>query len=276
MIQVLDHGYVRFVEDWGRGDAGTAEAGIIEAARQSTQKNFVGFGPQVCDALGCSNGAVLGVGAEWEDCSKCKGTAYISGDEKLLRFLQTHKHAGPFEFAGMTIEVRAPIMVFREWHRHRAQSYLETEFADTLDDMGYNEASARYAPLPDYNYVPTVERCLQDGGNNKQAQGTGKKLIVEDAQIFRDLLDAHYANIERSYQSALDAGIPKELARLMLPVGRYSQMRATANLRCWLMFMTLRAAPEAQWEIQQFANAVGSIIAERFPRTWQIYVEGKR
>src|SRR5688572_1581490 len=112
MIKVLDHGYVRFIEAWGKGDAGVNEAGIIEAARQSTQGSFRG----------------------WEQ------------DQKLLGFLFNNKppHATPFEFAGMVIEVQAPIFVFREWHRHRTQSY--------------NEMSARYAPLPDLNYLPTVDR----------------------------------------------------------------------------------------------------------------------
>jgi thymidylate synthase (FAD) len=52
-------------------------------------------------------------------------------------------------------------------------------------------------------------------------------------------------------------------------------MRASANLRNWLAFLTLRMAPEAQWEIRQYANAVGSIVAERFPRTWRLFVGGQ-
>lgn len=276
-IDLLDHGFVRFVEDWGRGDAGVAEAGIVEAARQSTQKNFVGFGGKYTCA-NCSNDVTnLSYNEVYGGCPKCLSIQvnYTPGDEKLLKYLHDHKHSTPFEFAGMVIEVCAPIMVFREWHRHRAQSYMETDFVDTLNDMGYNEMSARYAPLPDLNYIPSIERIMQDGGKNKQAQGTGRVLTREDANVFRELLETNYLQDEKLYQDALECGIPKELARLVLPVGRYSQMRATANLRCWLMFMTLRAAPDAQWEIRQFANAVGEIIAERFPRTWQIYVEGR-
>lgn len=124
-IDVLDHGFVRLIETWGYGDANETEAGIIEAARQSTQGSFRG----------------------WEQ------------DEKLLGFLFNNKppHATPFEFAGMVIEVKAPIFVFREWHRHRTQSY--------------NEMSARYAPLPNENYIPTIDRIMmgKDATINKQA-----------------------------------------------------------------------------------------------------------
>jgi hypothetical protein len=93
--------YVQAIEGWGRDER------IIEAARMSTGKGFQG----------------------WDT------------DAKLLAFLYNNKHATPFEMAGLVIEVKAPIFVFREWHRHRTQSY--------------NEMSARYIPLPDENYVPT-------------------------------------------------------------------------------------------------------------------------
>jgi len=69
-------------------------------------------------------------------------------------------------------------------------------------------------------------------------------------------------------------GVPKELARVHLPVGRYSRMRATANLRGWLGFLALRMAPNAQYEIRVYAEALGrQLIAEAFPRTWALFSE---
>jgi thymidylate synthase (FAD) len=242
-LQVLDHGYVEFIEAWGNGCGGPElsieydgsdpvpfvendfEVGLIEAARQSTQGSFRG----------------------WEQ------------DAKLLRFLYEHKHFTPFEFAGLVIEVQAPIFVFREWHRHRTQSY--------------NEMSARYAPLPDLYYVPTLERVRSGALNttNKQAQGSGI-LHEGDARTFvEDELVDLYSLAEKVYQKALADGIPKELARLVMPVGHYSRMRASANLRCWLGFLTLRLDSAAQWEIRQFAAAVGQVIAAKFPQTWALF-----
>lgn len=228
-VSVLDHGYVRFVEAWGHGDAGEPEAGIIEAARQSTQGSFRG----------------------WET------------DKKLLATLFNSKpqHSTPFEFAGLVIEVQAPIFVFREWHRHRTQSY--------------NEMSARYAPLPDINYLPSIERIMlgANATSNKQA-GTvaGSAIITEqNALKFQRRLVANYEEDEAAYQEAMLDGVPKELARAHLPVGRYSRMRAQANLRNWLAFLTLRYDPAAQWEIQQYAIAVAGIVATEFPRVWSLY-----
>jgi thymidylate synthase (FAD) len=224
-IHVLDHGYVRFIEDYGRGDAGVAEAGIIEAARQSTQGSFRG----------------------WDT------------DEKLLSYLYENRHDTPFEFAGMIIEVRAPIFVFREWHRHRTQSY--------------NEMSARYGPLPDLNYLPTPDRIVVGDKQNKQAGAIkgADEPTHEDALEWLAEVEAHYEIGERLYRRGLNMGFPKECARIVNPVGRYSQMRANAVLRNWLAFMTLRCDPNAQWEIRQFAWTVADIIEEQFPRTSKLW-----
>lgn len=221
-IEVLDAGYVNLIETWGSDER------IIEAARMSTGKGFQG----------------------WDT------------DAKLLAYLYNNKHDTPFEMAGMVIEVKAPIFVFREWHRHRTQSY--------------NEMSARYIPLPDENYVPTVERLMMGSGTNKQAQGTGKTLTKTNAETFRRALISCYASVQFVYEWGLFNGAPKELARLPIPVARYSRMRASANLRNWLAFLTLRMAPNAQWEIRQYANAVARLVETNFPRTYELFEKGRK
>jgi thymidylate synthase (FAD) len=260
---VLDHGYVKYVDFWG------SEAGIISAARMSTDKGFQGWGPLPCD--GCDPNEPPGTawrtgpgGARFlEQCPKCKGTSEIPGDEKLLKYLWEHEHTTPFEMAGLTIEVQAPIFVFRQWHRHRTQSY--------------NELSARYTPLPDVNYRPTRERII-DGvrraASNRQAAGM-VPLVGEAVDDWLHMLDAAYAGIEQTYQTGLAIGIPKEIARIVLPVGRYSRMRASANLWNWLRWLRLRQAHDAQGEIGAYANAVAGMIAELFPRTYALFDEAR-
>lgn len=254
-VKVLDHGSVRLVESYGSDQA------IIEAARMSTDKGFQGWtqecscchGDQYCEYAGGVAGP----------CSTCKGTGEIEGDTKLLRYLYTHKHMTPFEMAGAIFEIQAPIFVFREWHRHRSQSY--------------NELSARYTPLPDVNYVPSVERLLVNSQSNKQAGviSGAEELTPEAAEMFRLELQGIYSKAEQIYQGALQNGVPKELARVLLPVGRYSRMRASANLRNWLQFLSLRQDDSAQWEIRQYANVVADLLTEKFPRTMELYKDGK-
>lgn len=264
-IDVLDHGYVKLIETWG------SDQRIIEAARMSTDKGFKGWAGDTCNCFSrphlhceldhehfpeCDT-----LSSPYPGCDDCGETGkLIRGDERLLRYLYTHKHMTPFEMAGMIVEVQAPIFVFREWHRHRTQSY--------------NEMSARYVPLPDVNYMPTAARIMSDGGTNKQAQGSGA-LTAEDAMVFADTLRDTYHNLQVRYERAIRSGVPKELARLMLPVGRYSKMRASANLRNWLQFLALRMDNNAQWEIRQYAEAVASLVGSNFPRTYELFAGGR-
>ena len=266
-IELLDHGYIDLVDSWG------SEEQIIAAARMSTNKGFQGWGPfGTCEQCGCrwrdnQDGTMSLADAEQRSCESCELAQWSQlkqtpGDEKLLAYLWKHKHATPFEMCGLTVEVQAPIFVFREWHRHRTQSF--------------NELSARYTPLPDVNYVPTVERLMINaGGSNKQAGTISGAAILDEvaAVAFRRKLQARYAELQRDYEMALGDGVPKELARVLLPVGRYSRMRASANLRNWLHFLSLRMAPNAQWEIRRYANALGDIIGSLYPRTWALFME---
>jgi thymidylate synthase (FAD) len=258
-FKLLDHGYLRLVESWGSDES------VVEAARMSTGKGFLGWGTESCGWCGLQK-TDHGNDGSCPDTSSQFYTTHVKkpGDEKLLRYLYEHHHSTPFEMAGLIVEVQAPIFVFREWHRHRTQSY--------------NEMSARYTPLPDVNYIPSVERLMINaGGTNKQA-GTiaGAEQMTEDtARWFRGCLEQEYEEAENLYQTALRKGVPKELARVHLPVGRYSRMRASANLRNWLAFMTLRSAQDAQWEIRQYSDAIGEIVAQVFPRTWELFSERK-
>lgn len=219
-IEVLDHGYVELIETWGSDER------FVEAARMSTNKGFKG----------------------WKT------------DQKLLNFLYRNNHATPFEMGGLIIEVKAPIMVFREWHRHRTQSY--------------NEMSGRYIPMPNENYTPTRDRVIEGSKNKSNKQATGiRELDPLALDQWLTSLNQFYQQAEDIYSEGLEIGVPKELARLSVPVARYSRMRASANVRNWLAFLTLRQAPGAQWEIRQYAHAVGDMIAEHFPRTWALFME---
>lgn len=254
-VDVLDHGFVKMVDLWG------SDRAIVEAARESTSKGFLGWEPGQCPVcMGAGKEPAIRGGELTDDpCYTCGGKGSHRGDTKLLRFLYVNKHSTPFEMAGGIFQIQAPIAVFREWHRHRTQ--------------GYSEMSARYVPLPDLNYVPTVERLLINSTTNKQAgviEGA-EALTAEVAEGYRAELLRHYADDEAFYQKALHQGVPKELARMHLPVGRYSRMRATAVLRNWLLFMTLRSAVGAQWEIRQYSFIVGNFLEQAFPRTMELF-----
>jgi thymidylate synthase (FAD) len=221
-VNLLDHGYLNYIEHWGSDER------IVESARQSTDGAFRGW-----------------------------GTPEKPGDEKLLRFLYENKHLSPFEMAGATIEVQAPIFVFREWHRHRTQSY--------------NELSARYTEIEELFYVPSIERLMSGKQSRKNKQGSESGFSPMDSSLLQDDIRIASESSFFTYRSLLDRGVAREIARLVLPVNTYSRMRASANLRNWLAFLSLRLDPAAQWEIRQYANAIHSILKGKFPRTMELF-----
>lgn len=222
-MQVLDNGYVELRDVWG------SDQRIVEAARMSTNKGFLGW-----------------------------GTPEKPGDEKLLKFLWKNKHTSPFEQCGLTFEVQAPIMIFREWHRHRTQSY--------------NEMSGRYTQIPNVHYLPEPSRVRAQSKTNKQGtdeQTLPPEIVAEFLRRTKEDQERIYAN----YEWALEQGIAKEIARINTPISRYSRMVASANLLNWLKFLKLRMPENAQWEIRQFANEVARVVAEKFPRTWELFID---
>jgi thymidylate synthase (FAD) len=265
-IEILDHGYLKFIEAWG------SDAGIIEAARMSTDKGFLGWERQT--KWRCVDCGYVMVNDKDPKLMPVAPTCpnvmahtfrYLvyepegshAGDAKLLRYLYTHKHMTPFEMAGLTLEVQAPIFVFREWHRHRTQSY--------------SELSARYTELPDLFYVPGLNRLATAGQSTSNKQGSEVQLDPLVARHAQKWIEEAQRAARQTYEELIEAGIAREVARVVIPVSQYSRMRASANLRNWLAFLTLRMDPAAQWEIRQFAHAVADVIAERFPRTWSLF-----
>lgn len=102
-----------------------------------------------------------------------------------------------------------------------------------------------------------------------------EELLEVNAIAWRRKLEEAYKVCEEFYQYGLRIGVPKEVARMILPVGRYSRMRASGNLWNWLHFMSLRYHPRAQWEIRQFANALGGFLGQEFPHVWKLFESNK-
>lgn len=210
-IDLLDHGYVRLVDHMG------SDLSVVRAARTSYD-------------------------AAWR-AGQDQGS-----DEKLLRFLWNNHHTTPFEAVTFTFEVKAPIFVLRQWHRHRTWSY--------------NELSARYRPLPEEFYTPDHNYIGVQSTTNRQGRETVPDewiLIERAAQV--ELYDETIRKAFHTYQKLLDAGWPRELARAVLPVATYSHMFGTVNLLNLFRFLTLRMDPHAQYEIRVYAKAMAELAA---------------
>jgi thymidylate synthase (FAD) len=180
-IDVLDHGFVRLIDAMG------SDLSVVRAARVSYNE-------------------------EW------RAGEDDGSDTRLIRYLKKNKHHTPFEAVTFTFEVKAPIFVFRQWHRHRTWSY--------------NELSARYRELPEEIYMPPFR--AQATKNKQSSEG-----FIPDgdaAAIEATFKDAYKVAFE-AYRHALSKGVAREIARSVLPVATYSHMFGTVNLLNLMRFL---------------------------------------
>lgn len=172
------------------------------------------------------------------------------GDAGLIGFLMKNRHGTPFEHSFFRFRIKAPIFVFREWHRHRI-------------GHSYNEWSARYSQLAGEFYVP--ENVRQQFG--KPGAYTYEAADPRTAALFRSDLEEASADAYARYEAAIENGVAREQARLFLPVNIYSEMYWSCNARSLMAFLSLRMHPSAQWEIRQYADAVDRDFATVMPIT---------
>jgi thymidylate synthase (FAD) len=166
------------------------------------------------------------------------GTKTISSDEALLRYLLRSSHMTPFEMIELKFRVRAPIFTARQWFRHRSGSF--------------NEESARYSELRTDFYAP--DHLSAQASANRQ--GSGAPLAADAAATVWARMEAAYEMVRESYEAALRAGVSREIARIILPVGVYTTFYWKTNLRNLLGFLTLRMDPAAQGDIRSYADAI--------------------
>ncbi|MFE9525196.1 FAD-dependent thymidylate synthase [Streptomyces sp. NPDC006631] len=186
----------------------------------------------------------------------------------LINYLMRHRHGSPFEHGQLSFLVEAPIFVAREFMRHRI-------------GWSYNETSGRYKELEPTFYTPDRWRPLvQEGkpGEYQFTQGTN-----EQHDVARWSHAGAYRWSWGAYQEMLDAGIAREVARNVLPVGTYTSFYATANPRALMHFLSLRTQSDEatfrsfpQQEIEAVAVDMEVAFAATFPLTYEAFVKNGR
>lgn len=181
-------------------------------------------------------------------------------DEGLIRFLMRDRHGTPFEHNAFRFHIRAPIFVAREWMRHRVGSF--------------NEFSMRYAKATDEFYVPDADDVRSQVG--RPGAYSFEPVDPELAEQTREELRAVYEQAYATYERLVEAGVARELARSVMPVGAYTEFFWTINARSLMNFVSLRAAETAQREIRRYAEACETFLAEKMPVTHAAFVAAGR
>ncbi len=226
-IPVLDHGFVRYIDHMGD------DKRILEAARISYK-------------------------------SPSKGD---EADKKLLNYLWRNKHTSPFEMVKLTLNIKMPIFVMRQYVRHRMQNL--------------NEVSARYTELPNEFYIPKEWR--RQDIKNKQGSISDDSwnpvIDLPSSNGYKCDATSYVTGVSQAayeaYQTLLNAGIAREMARMVLPVNIYTEIYACWDLKNLLHFISLRDDSHAQAEIQEYGRAIKRICVALFPWTMEAYEKYK-
>lgn len=183
------------------------------------------------------------------------GLSFLSvKDEKLIKYLAKNNHWTPFAHPVISLRIKAPIFVRTQLFKHKV-GFTE------------NEISRRYVTFDAEVYNPHWRDAPKDGA--KQGS-SGFSIYNKSAD------DVFNSSVEKSitaYKSLLHLGIAPEQARSVLPQGTYTEWWWTGSLSAYARVYKQRIDAHAQWEVQQYAKAIGEIIEPLFPVSWKVLTE---
>ena len=188
------------------------------------------------------------------------GAARIStgGDAKkgkkedfgLLRYLYKNEHLSPFEQVSFQFTVKIPHFIAKQLLRHRT--------------FKFNEYSLRYSEAIMDMYTPSEWRRQ----GNKNHQGSGDPINKDAQDLAHNIVMRAYGASRVAYFGLLDLGVAREMARTVLPLGNYTLITFTADLRNLMHFLELRLHEHAQKEIRDVAQAIHKMMWQHQDLKW--------
>ena len=191
-------------------------------------------------------------------------------DKKLINYLVKHKHTSTLEHCFLTFKFVVPLYVRSQHHRHRTWSY--------------NEISRRYTDVDIQFYEPESFRTQHK--TNRQA--SNEELVNPNLSEYRgsplpvspqpasDAIKWHHHQSLELFNKLLKNGVCREQARGVLPQNLYTQYIGSTSLLNALKFINLRDHEGAQFEIQQVAKAMLTLMEEHYPHTISAYRENRQ
>ncbi len=187
-----------------------------------------------------------------------QGTKTVREDKMLIDYLWMNEHTSPFEQVVFTFHCKLPIFVARQWIRHRTARV--------------NEISGRYSVMKEEFYVPSKDVVSFQSKDNKQGRAKDEvpsELRDKVLDVITELNQTSY----KSYETMIEHGIAKELARVCLPLNLYTEWYWQIDLKNLLHFLRLRMDEHAQYEIREYANAMAEVVKKVCPYTWESFEE---
>lgn len=201
------------------------------------------------------NGDLLVVNAARCSFDKEHGEYDPDKDGKLINYLAKHKHILPFRHPVCTLRIHAPLFVLRQLGKHQV-------------GFSWSEVSRRYIDSTPEFYYPLPSEWRERAPNIKQGS-TQTRLSNDDAILVDDKVDDLYCKAVDAYNKMLELGVCPEQARMVLPQAMFTTTVTTGSLLGWYHLYKLRTEEHTQWETQEYAKAIGKIMFELFPISWE-------
>lgn len=197
----------------------------------------------------------------------------VKRDDGLRSYLWEHGHTSTFQSMICQIELKLPLFVLHQLHRHRTVSFdgLEIESSEEGFRKWFspNEQSGRYSKFEEEFYIP--EKVLAQDTKNKQGSVDTLEPGIQEAFISR--LDNNNADSYYSYTTAIKEGVSKEYARLLLQPNLYTRRRVTGDFVNWCNLEKLRLDPHAQPESRAYAQGISEILKFLWPKSYELFEE---
>ena len=167
-------------------------------------------------------------------------------NEKLIRYLINHHHWSPLEMVSICLEIETTRDIARQILRHRSFSFQEFSQRYAVADLGFNCREARLQDTKNrQNSIEIVNEDLQSTWTKQQ----------------NAIIDAS----KKTYIWAIENGIAKEQARVVLPEGiTVSRIYMNGTLRSWVHYIQLRSEKGTQKEHREVACACAEVISSIF------------
>jgi thymidylate synthase (FAD) len=192
--------------------------------------------------------------SEWEHPdSHVPANILSEKDKKLIKYLAQHKHWTPFAHPQIMLHIKAPISIRTQLFKHKV-GFVE------------NEISRRYVTEEPEIYIPKWRSKPTNGAK----QGSEDFIANEDTVVAAEAMYFGVASDAlKTYKWLLEAGVAPEQARFTLPQGTYTEWYWTGSLAAYARVFKQRIDPHAQWEVREYASAIGQLIQPCFPVCWE-------
>ena len=178
-------------------------------------------------------------------------------DRKLIRYLAKHDHVLPFRHPVATLRIDSPIFVLRQLGKHQV-------------GFSWSEVSRRYITTEPKFHHPKEWRLSAE--NIKQGS-SDEILSSNDSLRAISNVEDTYMFSHATYKKMLEDGVCPEQARMVLPQSMYTTTVTTGSLLGWFHMYKLRTEAHTQKETQEYARAIGEVMTELFPISWEALCE---